>query len=60
MKDLTMEEKYKVLMAKTSADSEEIWLPLWMHLKDTAGVMKKLVRTWVPDAVCVATGLEME
>ncbi|MCI9541308.1 MAG: hypothetical protein HFG39_09690 [Lachnospiraceae bacterium] len=55
-----MEEKYKVLMAKTSADSEEIWLPLWMHLKDTAGVMKKLVRTWVPDAVCVATGLEME
>lgn len=60
MKGLTMEEKYKVLMAKTSADWEEIWLPLWMHLKDTAGVMKKLVRTWVPDAVCVATGLEQE
>ena len=60
MKGLTMREKYKVLMAKTSADCEEVWLPLWMHLRDTAGVMKKLVRTWVPDAVCVATGLDQE
>lgn len=39
-----MQKKYQILMAKTSRETEEEWLPLWMHLKDTAGVIKKLVK----------------
>ncbi len=40
----------KYLAGKTDPDNEEYWLPLWMHLKDTAEVMKLLVREWLPDS----------
>ena len=53
-----MQKKYQILMAKTSRETEEEWLPLWMHLKDTAGVIKKLVKQWLPEAVIDASGLE--
>ena len=46
-----MGKNYHILMAKTGRDSQEAWLPLWMHLRDTAGVMKKLVPKWVPESV---------
>lgn len=47
-------------MAKTDRDLQEGWLPLWMHLRDTAGVMKKLVQKWVPESVLSAAKLECE
>lgn len=28
-----------------------LWLPLWMHLRDTAGIMRFLVRQWPPKSV---------
>lgn len=52
--------KYRLLMAKTGRDPEEEWLPLWMHLKDTAGIMKKLANKWVPESVLAAAGLNSD
>lgn len=51
---------YQILMAKTGGESGEGWLPLWMHLRDTAGVMKRLVVKWVPESVFAAAGLDFE
>ncbi len=51
------DSQYQYLMAKTSQETEEEWLPLWMHLRDTSGIMKKLVKKWIPDSVITATGL---
>lgn len=53
-----MHKRYRALMAKTGIEAEEAWLPLWMHLRDTAGIMKKLAAKWVPEAVYAAAGLE--
>ena len=36
---------YMALIAKTDRVHTDLYLPLWMHLKDTAGVMKKLIHT---------------
>ena len=33
----------KLFIAKSGQSSGE-WLPLWMHLEDTAGIMKKLLK----------------
>ena len=55
-----MQKRYGILMAKTGRDMEETWLPLWMHLRDTAGIMEKLVSEWVPVSVFSAAGLEKE
>lgn len=55
-----MQKKYQVLMAKSSPDTEELWLPMWMHLEDTAGIMKKLILRWIPKSVIRASGLEYE
>ena len=44
-------------MAKTEKDTGGTWLPLWMHLRDAAGIMRKLAAKWVPEAVYEATGL---
>ncbi|HJA25463.1 MAG TPA: hypothetical protein H9795_05345, partial [Candidatus Fournierella merdigallinarum] len=40
----------KYLAAKSDAENEDFWLPLWMHAKDTAEVMRYLVLRWLPDA----------
>lgn len=53
-------EAYKHLMAKSDQEDDSLWLPLWMHLKDTAGVMKKLVHRWIPQSVVNASGLDFE
>ncbi len=55
-----MQKRYQILMAKTDRNSEEMWLPLWMHLRDTAGVMKRLVSGWVSESVFSASKLEYE
>lgn len=48
---------YKSLMAKTDAENGECWLPLWMHLRDTAYIMEKLVIKWIPKATIKASSL---
>lgn len=53
-------QEYKSLAAKSDSDDNELWLPLWMHLNDTAGVMRKLVHQWVAPSVITATSLTYE
>ena len=48
-----MKERTKILnhmIAKTDRTDNELWLPLWMHSYDTAGVMEYLYHNWVPPA----------
>jgi CRISPR-associated endonuclease/helicase Cas3 len=53
-------EDYKRLMAKTDPSNQELWLPLWMHLKDTAEIMRKLVHRWLTESTIMASGLSYE
>ena len=39
------------LAAKTNPNDSAQWLPLWMHARDTAGIMEKLWKHWLPVAV---------
>lgn len=55
-----MEGKYRFLMAKSSPDTGQIWLPLWMHLEDTAGIMRKLVTAWIPESIVNASGMDYD
>jgi len=55
-----MQKQYHVFMAKTSPETGQLWLPLWMHLKDTAGIMKKLVLKWLPESVISASGMDCD
>lgn len=50
----------KFLAGKSGGDTGGLWLPLWMHARDTAGIMERLVRKWLPDAVRRSIGLEEE
>jgi len=50
----------KLLAGKTDPENSNLWLPLWMHLRDTAEIMELLVRKWLPDSVKRASGLEEE
>lgn len=42
---------WECLIAKTDPQNPENDLPLWMHLRDTAEVMRYLVQEWLPDGV---------
>ena len=46
----------RILIAKSGDDSNK-WLPLWMHLKDTAGIMKKLLSEFVSESFAVSCRL---
>ena len=50
----------KLLAGKTAPENSNLWLPLWMHLRDTAEIMELLVRKWLPNSVKRASGLEEE
>lgn len=41
-----IEHPFDLLVAKY--DGQELWLPYYMHLMDTAGVMERLVNHWLP------------
>ena len=43
--------KVRRFAGKTDPDNSSLWLPLWMHLRDTAGVMRFLVQQWLPESV---------
>ena len=44
-------------MAKSDPENDGLWLPLWMHLADTAGVMRLLINNWIPASVIRASGM---
>ena len=52
--------KTRFLAGKTDPENPSLWLPLWMHLWDTAGIMERLVRQWLPESVKRAMGFERE
>ena len=52
--------KEKLLAGKSGSGGEELWLPLWMHLRDTAEMMRLLVQRWLPPSVRTAMQLEEE
>ena len=50
----------RLLAGKTNSNDTSLWLPLWMHLRDTAEIMELLVRKWLPESVKKATDLDEE
>ena len=46
------------LAAKTDPQNANLWLPLWIHSRDTAEVMRRLALNWVSDGARVALGME--
>ena len=55
-----MLDRSRFLAGKTDPENSDLWLPLWMHLRDTAEIMELLVRKWLPNSVKRASGLEEE
>lgn len=41
----------RLFAGKTDPGNSSVWLPLWMHLQDTAGVMQRLILQWLPESV---------
>lgn len=39
------------LPGKTDRNDSGKWLPVWMHLEDTAQMMKLLIKNWIPDII---------
>lgn len=52
--------KTRLLAGKTDPENTSLWLPLWMHLWDTAGIMERLVRQWLPESAKRVMGFECE
>lgn len=46
-----MLDRSRLLAGKTDPENSNLWLPLWMHLRDTAEIMELLVRKWLSDSV---------
>ena len=40
----------RLLAGKTDPNNTSLWLPLWLHLRDTAEIMELLVRKWLPES----------
>ena len=49
----------KALVGKSGGADSSVWLPLWIHLRDTAEIMAHLVRERLSAAAWEAFGLEM-
>ena len=41
----------RILWAKTSSDNSLRWTPLYVHMRDSAEVCRKLWNEWVPNSV---------
>ncbi|NLY32000.1 MAG: CRISPR-associated helicase Cas3' [Firmicutes bacterium] len=58
MKVNTLSPAAKSLWAKKTSDGNMHWLPLWVHMADSAAVAQMLWNRWLPDgvkrAVCAA------
>lgn len=50
----------RLLAGKSDPSRAGGWLPLWMHARDTAGILKHLAQSWLPEAVRHTLGIEEE
>ena len=48
----------KLFAGKSAPKGGDQWLPLWMHLRDTAEMMCLLVQRWLPASVKTELGLD--
>lgn len=48
---------FRKLVAKTDPQNQDRYLPLWMHAKDTAGVMAYLCENWLPHSMETLMGV---
>ena len=51
MKQRGIPYEVRLFAGKTDPVNSSFWLPLWMHLRDTAGIMVYLVQKWLPESV---------
>lgn len=51
MRRRTLSYEVRLFAGKTDPMNSGFWLPLWMHLRDTAGIMVYLVQRWLPESV---------
>lgn len=56
----TFSAALRQIAAKTDPTDENMWLPLVIHLQDTASVMEYLVTSWLPERYCESLGLSRE
>ena len=58
--DIQAAHLVRLLAGKSDPSGGGGWLPLWMHARDTAGILRHLVQSWLPQAVRHTLGLEEE
>lgn len=58
MKQRGVPYEVRLFAGKTDPVNSGFWLPLWMHLRDTAGIMVYLVQKWLPESVRQHIGLD--
>lgn len=58
MRRRTLSYEVRLFAGKTDPMNSGFWLPLWMHLRDTAGIMVYLVQRWLPESVRQHIGLD--
>lgn len=51
MRRRTLSYEVRLFAGKTDPVNSGFWLPLWMHLRDTAGIMVYLAQRWLPESV---------
>lgn len=55
-----LSDTVKKLAGKSDPEHGGFWLPLWMHMWDTAGILQRLLQNWAPEAVRRQIGLPEE
>lgn len=58
--DIQAAHLVRLLAGKSDPSGGGGWLPLWMHARDTAGILRYLAQSWLPEAVRHTLGLEEE
>lgn len=58
--DIQTAHPVRLLAGKSDPSGGGGWLPLWMHARDTAGILRHLAQSWLPQAVRHTLGLEEE
>ena len=51
LRSLTSWQFMRLLPGKANHTKSNLWLPTWVHLCDTAGVMRHLCAEWLPDSI---------
>ena len=58
--DIQAAHLVRLLAGKSDPSGGGGWLPLWMHARDTAGILRHLAQSRLPEAVRHTLGLEEE